>query len=74
MLVVIVAVDVFDTVTDLRSAVTLKDFEQDCGAQAKGQPHHQAGTKDVEEPGKNGENCCALQLNTLAKSLKPDKH
>lgn len=64
----------FDNVTDLRSAVTLENFEQNCCAKAKGQPHHQAGTKNIEEPGKNGEDCCALQLDTLTKSLAPITH
>lgn len=64
----------FDIVTDLRSAVTLENFEQNCCAKAKGQPHHQAGTKNIEEPGKNGEDCRALQLNSLTKSLAPNTH
>ena len=69
ILATIVRLVFFGTVTDLRCAITLEDFEQYCCAQAKGQAHHQAGTKHIEEPGKNGEDCRALQLNVLAKSL-----
>ena len=68
----VVTVVIYDTVADLRCAVAFEDFEQDCCAQAKGQAHHQAGTKDIEEASKNGENRRALQLNVLAKSLKPN--
>lgn len=60
--------------TDLRCTITLEDFEQYCCAQAKSQPHHQAGTEDIEKPGKNGEHCCALQLDILAKSLTSNIH
>ncbi len=51
---------------DLRGTVALQDLQQDSSAQPKGQPHHQAGSKNIQEPSKDGEHRCALQLDVTA--------
>lgn len=63
-----------DAATDLRCAVALEDFEQDSCAQAKGQAHYQAGTENIQEAGKDGEDSGALQLNIIAQSLATHRH
>lgn len=47
---------------DLWSAVALEQLEEDCCAQAKGEAHHQAGTKDIQKLGKDVEHCGPCQL------------
>lgn len=55
--------------THLGRAVALEDLEQDSGAQAEGEAHHQAGTEHVQESGKDCKHCSALQLNVIAQRL-----
>ncbi len=58
-----------DRKSDLRRTVALEHFEQDSCAQAKGEAHHQAGSKDIQEPSKDGEHSSALQLDVIPQSL-----
>ena len=61
---------VMQMLTDLRGTVALQDLEQNSCAKAKGEAYHQTGHKNVQKLGKDGEHCCAVQLNVTPQSLQ----
>ena len=53
----------------LRCTIALEHLEEDSSTKPKGEAHHQAGPKDIQEAGKDGEDSGALQLDVIAQSL-----